>query len=286
MPAIPTPPGLWRALARDAVLNPEERAARDAVRAVWAHLAPPATVPPRAGRPLTERLQPYQLLIDLAGWKFRSVATEERAGAEGLGPNGAAVMVTVTIGRPVRAYVLRPSAKRSPHWLATSPTAVGHFIEHGQLPAKAKRHRPDSKCRCGKKGRFPSEAWAQKALVNILINKELRQKRHATERRVYRCPGDDRVWHQPDEVVPRDGTETHQARKDDPMTTERVNVRVLLLFGDQAEITTPYRDHMDPERVPVARLVRETGVQRDELVGAELVAVVGDEGELVRFERA
>ena len=69
------------------------------------------------------------------------------------------------------------------------------------------------------------------------------------------------------------------------MTTERVNVRVLLLFGDQAEITTPHRDHTDPERVPVARLVAETGIPRDQLAGAELVAVVGGHGELERFER-
>ncbi|MFJ6659690.1 hypothetical protein ACIQNG_25555 [Streptomyces sp. NPDC091377] len=69
------------------------------------------------------------------------------------------------------------------------------------------------------------------------------------------------------------------------MSTERIPVRVVLLFGDQAEITTPHRDHSDPERVPVDRLVRETGMARADLPGAELVAVV-DGGDLVRFERA
>ncbi|MCX4622803.1 hypothetical protein ACF09G_13060 [Streptomyces albogriseolus] len=68
--------------------------------------------------------------------------------------------------------------------------------------------------------------------------------------------------------------------------SERLQATVLLLIGDQAEITTPHRDHQDPERVPVERLVRETGIPREELAGAELVAVVDDEGQLARFERA
>ncbi|WP_435643379.1 hypothetical protein ACR9VJ_18195 [Streptomyces sp. H49] len=68
--------------------------------------------------------------------------------------------------------------------------------------------------------------------------------------------------------------------------SERLPATVLLLVGDQAEITTPSRDHTDPERVPVERLERETGLSRDRLPGAELVAVVGDDGELLRFERA
>ncbi|MFB7597240.1 hypothetical protein [Streptomyces sp. NPDC056160] len=68
--------------------------------------------------------------------------------------------------------------------------------------------------------------------------------------------------------------------------SERLTARVLLLVGDEAEITTPHRDHTDPERVPVARLVEETGLAREELAGAQLVAVVGDDGELARFERA
>ncbi|MEV1079893.1 hypothetical protein AB0I98_16850 [Streptomyces sp. NPDC050211] len=68
--------------------------------------------------------------------------------------------------------------------------------------------------------------------------------------------------------------------------SERLSARVLLLFGDEAEITTEHRDHTDPERVPVARLVEETGIPREELAGAALVAVVSDDGELVRFERA
>lgn len=57
--------------------------------------------------------------------------------------------------------------------------------------------------------------------------------------------------------------------------SERVTVRVLLLVEDQAEITTPHRDHTAPERVPVERLVEETGIPREELPGAELVVVMG-----------
>ncbi|MGI3199642.1 hypothetical protein ACRJ4W_15425 [Streptomyces sp. GLT-R25] len=68
--------------------------------------------------------------------------------------------------------------------------------------------------------------------------------------------------------------------------SKRLKASVLLLVGDQAEIVTPHRGHTDPERVPVDRLVRETGIAREDLAGAELVAVVGDDGELKRFERA
>lgn len=66
--------------------------------------------------------------------------------------------------------------------------------------------------------------------------------------------------------------------------SERLEARVLLLVGDEAEIVTPHT--ADPERVPVDRLVRETGIVREALAGSKLVAVVADDGELVRFERA
>ncbi|MFJ8792881.1 hypothetical protein [Streptomyces sp. NPDC102462] len=66
--------------------------------------------------------------------------------------------------------------------------------------------------------------------------------------------------------------------------SERIEARVLLLVGDQAEITTAHRDASAPERVPVARLVQETGIPPERLVGAKVTAFVGDDGELVRFE--
>jgi hypothetical protein len=74
--------------------------------------------------------------------------------------------------------------------------------------------------------------------------------------------------------------------REDDLMSERLKATVLLLFGDEAEITTEHRDHTDPERVPVARLVAETGIPRGELAGAALIAVVSDEGGLERFERA
>ncbi|MEU5111691.1 hypothetical protein AB0G64_09345 [Streptomyces longwoodensis] len=68
--------------------------------------------------------------------------------------------------------------------------------------------------------------------------------------------------------------------------SNRVPVTVLLLIGEQAEITTPQRDHTDPERVSADRITQDTGIPREELPGAEVVAVLDDEGDLVRFERA
>ncbi|GAA4668083.1 hypothetical protein GCM10023347_21640 [Streptomyces chumphonensis] len=66
--------------------------------------------------------------------------------------------------------------------------------------------------------------------------------------------------------------------------TERMPVRVLLLYGDQAELTTPHRSGSDPERIPANRIAADTGIPVTELPGERLTAVV-DNGELVRFER-
>ncbi|GEC10100.1 hypothetical protein SSP24_77550 [Streptomyces spinoverrucosus] len=68
--------------------------------------------------------------------------------------------------------------------------------------------------------------------------------------------------------------------------SERIKARVLLLIGDDAELTTEHRGAENPERVPVGRLVAETGIPRARLAGADLVAVIDDAGELERFERA
>jgi hypothetical protein len=69
------------------------------------------------------------------------------------------------------------------------------------------------------------------------------------------------------------------------MSTERMTARVGLLFGDQALITTSHTGDDEPERVPVDRLVADTGIPRERLAGAKVVAVVGDDGQLERFER-
>lgn len=67
--------------------------------------------------------------------------------------------------------------------------------------------------------------------------------------------------------------------------SQRIKARVLLVIGDEAELTTEHRGAEDPERVPVNRLVAETGIPHARLAGADLVAVVDDNGELERFER-
>ncbi|MER7379230.1 hypothetical protein [Streptomyces lanatus] len=66
--------------------------------------------------------------------------------------------------------------------------------------------------------------------------------------------------------------------------SEQIRARVLLLIGEEAELTTERREAEDPERVPVGRLVAETGIPRARLVGADVVAVMDDAGELERFE--
>ncbi|MGI5136529.1 MULTISPECIES: hypothetical protein [unclassified Streptomyces] len=68
--------------------------------------------------------------------------------------------------------------------------------------------------------------------------------------------------------------------------SERMTARVGLLFGGQALIRTEHTGDDEPERVPVDRLVADTGIPREQLPGAEVVAVVGDDGQLERFERA
>lgn len=196
---IPRPPGPWRALARDNILNPEEAATREAtlvalrnVREIGPEASPAADSP----EPTPEaRLIRFQSAIDRAGWRISYKGGDERARVEGFHPDGHAVMATAIRGRPVRTYVLVAAGKRTPRWAATSAAALEHFLVHRQLPAGAVRRRPNSKCQCKKAGRYPTETLAKLALLNILINKEIRQGRQATERRAYRCPDDDRVWH-------------------------------------------------------------------------------------------
>lgn len=66
------------------------------------------------------------------------------------------------------------------------------------------------------------------------------------------------------------------------MTTERVNVRVLLLFGDQAEIVAdvPPEERAAPERYPAADIAAAVGVDVAQLAGAQLTAEVGEDGRL------
>ncbi|WP_026220439.1 hypothetical protein [Wenjunlia vitaminophila] len=69
------------------------------------------------------------------------------------------------------------------------------------------------------------------------------------------------------------------------MSEMRMPVKVLLVVGDQAELTTPERDHTDPERWPAEQVSADTGYAVADLPGKELVAVIGEDGEVVRFQR-
>ncbi|KUL22771.1 hypothetical protein [Streptomyces regalis] len=63
------------------------------------------------------------------------------------------------------------------------------------------------------------------------------------------------------------------------MTTERVTVRVLLLFGDQAEIVADVApaERGEPERHPAAVIAAAVGVSVSDLPGMRLTADVGDD---------
>lgn len=84
--------------------------------------------------------------------------------------------------------------------------------------------------------------------------------------------------------------EPHVTAAPDAMTIEhgrdQLPARVLLLVGDQAELTTPERGADDPVRVPVERLVADTGLTRRELRGARLLVRLGVDGAPERFDRA
>lgn len=70
--------------------------------------------------------------------------------------------------------------------------------------------------------------------------------------------------------------------------SERVNVRVLLLIGDQAEIVAdvPAEERADPERYPVSEVAESTGLDVSELPGKRLSAAVDDRGRLTGWALA
>lgn len=71
------------------------------------------------------------------------------------------------------------------------------------------------------------------------------------------------------------------------MSDDRVKVRVLLLFGDQAEIVAdvPPEERAEPERYPVEEITAATGIPRGELAGVRLSAVVGPGERLTGWQR-
>lgn len=73
-----------------------------------------------------------------------------------------------------------------------------------------------------------------------------------------------------------------------PMTPERVTVRVLLLFGDQAEIVAdvPPAERGEPERYPAAEIAGAVGIPVSDLSGQRLTAAVGPGDRLTDWQRA
>ncbi|WP_433330010.1 hypothetical protein [Spirillospora sp. CA-294931] len=64
----------------------------------------------------------------------------------------------------------------------------------------------------------------------------------------------------------------------------RVSVKVLLLFGDQAELVTPEHPANAPLRVPAIQIARDADLPVNELPGRRFTAVRQDDGGLDRFE--
>ncbi|MCI3277504.1 hypothetical protein [Streptomyces cylindrosporus] len=194
---IPRPPGLWRAIARDHVLNPEEAATR---ATVLADLTQPTEPPPAQPTPPQEdvdeqpprlRLSPYQSLIDRSGWKPFLTHTEDRARLEGFQPDGAAVIAIAVRGEKTKAYVLPAAPKRQPRWRAIAPADLGEFLTGRRVIAPRP---PASNCSCEKR-RYPTEARAKAAIVDVTIRRVVKLRGLQSERRAYRCPDDDLTWH-------------------------------------------------------------------------------------------
>ncbi|HEV7934973.1 MAG TPA: hypothetical protein VGP70_22020 [Actinomadura sp.] len=57
------------------------------------------------------------------------------------------------------------------------------------------------------------------------------------------------------------------------MDPSRISVRVLLNFGDQAELVTPVHPASNPLRMPAADIARDVGLPAYELPGRHFTAV-------------
>ncbi|MBA9005983.1 hypothetical protein [Thermomonospora cellulosilytica] len=66
--------------------------------------------------------------------------------------------------------------------------------------------------------------------------------------------------------------------------TDRVKVRVLLTFGDQAELVTPTHSADNPLRVPAEQITRDTGLPAGELPGRQFTAHRAQDGTLSGFQ--
>ncbi|MER5677372.1 hypothetical protein ABT081_10585 [Streptomyces sp. NPDC002238] len=67
--------------------------------------------------------------------------------------------------------------------------------------------------------------------------------------------------------------------------SERVNVKVLLLIGGEAEIVADAPDPDVPARYPATVIAEEVGVSARELPGMSLSAVVGPDDRLSGWQR-
>jgi hypothetical protein len=69
--------------------------------------------------------------------------------------------------------------------------------------------------------------------------------------------------------------------------SQTVNVRVLLLFGDQAEIVAdvPAEERAEPQRYPAADIAAAVGIPVDQLAGARLTAEAGANDRLSGWRR-
>ncbi|MET9815308.1 hypothetical protein [Streptomyces sp. NPDC006355] len=70
--------------------------------------------------------------------------------------------------------------------------------------------------------------------------------------------------------------------------SERVTVKVLLLFGDQAEIVAdaPPAERSEPARYPAADIAAAVGVGVSDLPGTRLTADVGEDDRLSGWQLA
>ncbi|MFF5972234.1 hypothetical protein ACFY7C_12015 [Streptomyces sp. NPDC012769] len=68
--------------------------------------------------------------------------------------------------------------------------------------------------------------------------------------------------------------------------SERVNVKVLLLVGDEAEIVADAPDATAPERYPAVEIAAAVDAPWEELPGMRLTARVDDRDRLYDWRRA
>ncbi|MFM9373213.1 hypothetical protein [Streptomyces sp. Da 82-17] len=164
----------------------------------------PETVAATPPVPVLDRVTAYQPLLDQHGWASTLTHTATRARLEAVHADGAAVMVTAGSAGRTRSgtrphlYVLRaPDRRGLQQWRGVTEHAFTVFVETRRPVPSSRIH---SKCRCrthdGRpKLRYATEQRARAVLVEAQIQRVLRSQARRAERRAYRCPDDDRVWH-------------------------------------------------------------------------------------------